>query len=804
MNTQVRSGADLKVLVIDNFDSFTHNICQYLSSSPQFRVRVTLVKNNEWDENELRERLSWIDAIVLSPGPGTPTDEKDFGICSEAIRQTKVPLLGVCLGFQGLCHLFGSKIVRAAEPMHGRISNVFHDSPTHKTENAQSIFDGVPSPFAAVRYHSLIVQEIPESFIRLAWTEDGILMGARHKSMPLHGVQFHPESICTESGRRILENFLSIAHQHKLSHNHSLDSCISEQEQSLRESDWNTNCSSPDMHRSFTPPPNENTPSPSFEIPNLLHEPRSFHYHIASAELHLDSQEIYTSLLAASSASFWLDSSRVECGLSRFSFMGASDGPLFHRISYDVRLRKMQVCSSIATSFPVIQAIQNADIFTNVQVLIDYVALKIQNKHATKILPFDFHCGYVGYFGYEVGELCGMPPCSSEAPDFLENVPDAFFLFCDRLLVVDHRESRVYAVELRSSEFIGESGWAETVIKTLSNHSPINSVLHGLSSFDDSHQSQEEPIHFSLERSKNEYIADIHTCFEKLRSGDSYEVCLTNKIVGSVNDPSFVQPLQAYLQLRKLNPAPYAAFINFGENISLACSSPERFLKIDGNHGIQSKPIKGTLPRGKTPEEDQKLKLSLENDEKSRSENLMIVDLIRNDLGIICKPGSVVVSKLMHVETYATVHQLISNVDGQLRTKVTATEAIRQCFPPGSMTGAPKKRTVEILQALEKSPRGVYSGTLGFLSLTGPADFAVVIRTITFSPQGFYIGTGGAIIVMSDAESEFDEIVLKGQAPIRSILRAAMGPKYSDDAAETAIFGLPGTLCDVVVRPSDS
>jgi para-aminobenzoate synthetase len=258
-----------------------------------------------------------------------------------------------------------------------------------------------------------------------------------------------------------------------------------------------------------------------------------------------------------------------------------------------------------------------------------------------------------------------------------------------------------------------------------------------------------------------EYAAAFTRVQEHLHAGNSYEVNLTYR----TRTPSPLAPAEAYLRLRAVNPAPYAGFLQHdvpGAQAWLLSSSPERYALVTADRTLETKPIKGTTPRGSTPEEDAAARERLASDPKYRAENLMIVDLLRNDLAMVCEVGSVEVPVLMEVESYASVHQLVSTVRGRLRDDVSTVGALRALFPAGSMTGAPKLRTMEIVEEVEATPRGAYSGAFGWVSGDGRADLGVVIRTLVTDgtaegATGYVLGTGGGITVASDLAEEYDE-----------------------------------------------
>jgi para-aminobenzoate synthetase len=685
----------MKTLLIDNYDSFTYNLFQLLAEANGDEPIV--VRNDELGWDELAELE--FDNIVVSPGPGRPDRESDFGVCGEAIRRSEVPLLGVCLGHQGLSWIHDGKVVNAPEVMHGRLSAVLHeDSP---------LFAGIPREFQAVRYHSLCVEQpLPEELQPIAWTSDGILMAVQHRQRPHWGVQFHPESICTEYGRRLLANFR-------------------------------------DLTTGIAGGRNGASVSASAPAAGAGSANGRARLELKAKRLDtlFDPERAFAHLYGKSENAFWLDSSMVD-ERARFSFMGDATGPLAATISYEAADGEVRV-----------ERGGEAEIHS--ESIFDYLSREMRRlRHLSDDLPFDFNCGFVGYFGYELKADCGGSSAHRSAQ------PDAAFVFADRLIAFDHVEQCTYVVCLadpaedpeEAERWIGATGLRLASLPPLAEPEWAEMGRGG------------EPVGFRLSRSHQQYLDDIAECKRQLFEGESYEICLTNKVTAEVRP----DPLPLYRTLRRVNPAPFSAFLRFGETAVLS-SSPERFLRVGRDRWAEAKPIKGTCPRGETPAEDVRLAEELRLGEKNRAENLMITDLLRNDLGVVCEVGTVHVPSLMHVETYETVHQLVSTVRGLLREELEPPDCIRACFPGGSMTGAPKKRTMEIIDELEGEARGVYSGAIGYLGLGGGCDLNIVIRTIVIDATSTTLGVGGAIVMQSDAEDEYQETLLKARAPMQAI-----------------------------------
>jgi para-aminobenzoate synthetase len=448
-----------------------------------------------------------------------------------------------------------------------------------------------------------------------------------------------------------------------------------------------------------------------------------------------EAERAFVHLYGSSSNAFWLDSSAGgERG--RFSFIGDSEGPLGAVVTYDIAARQVRVERRNGVE------VHDESIF-------DYLDRELRRLRPLSAgLPFDFDCGFAGYFGYELKADCGAD-AAHRAP-----TADAAFVFADRLIAFDHEQRCSYLLSLSATEGGAEAeAWIEQTSLRLAALPLLSEPVPA-----------REAVRLRPRRSDRRYREQIEACKRYLTAGHSYEICLTNKVVARVSP----DPLELYRALRRANPAPFAAYLRFGD-LAVLSSSPERFLAVDREGRAEARPIKGTSRRGSTADEDARLAAALRADEKNRAEHVTIVDLLRNDLGRVCAVGTVEVAELMRVETYETVHQLVSSVRGALREEVGPVECIRACFPPGSMTGAPKLRTMEILDELEGEARGPYSGAIGYLGLGGACDLSVAIRTIVLDGASASIGAGGAIVVDSDPEDEIAEMLLKAAAPAAAL-----------------------------------
>ncbi|WP_042174452.1 aminodeoxychorismate synthase component I [Streptomyces sp. NBRC 110035] len=707
----------MRTLLVDNYDSFTYNLFHYLSRVNGREPEVIRNDDPAWRPG----LLGSFDNVVLSPGPGTPHRPADFGLCAGIAEEGRLPVLGVCLGHQGMALAHGASVGRAPEPHHGRVCAVRH--------NGTGLFEGLPQPLEVVRYHSLAVTDLPPELEATAWSADGVLMGLRHRTLPLWGVQFHPESIGTREGHRLLENFRRLTEEHDRAGGHRPV----------------VTTGVPAQRR----PPEADTATAVAPAPATAGgaagggSPRRLRVVAERLRTRWDAEVAFDRLFRTGDHPFWLDSSRPGGRLGQLSVMGDASGPLARVASADVETGTVTVTEGGTTR------VEQSPFLAWLERDLAGLSTEVPD------LPFDFALGWVGCLGYELKAECDGD-AAHRSPD-----PDAVLVFADRALVLDHRTDTTYLLAL------AEDGDEEPARSWLASAAGTLETLAGREPGPCEAPASGGTGPVVLRHDRDAYLKLIDVCQQEIAAGETYEVCLTNMAETDTD----LDPWQAYRCLRRVSRAPFAAFLHFGP-MAVLSTSPERFLRIDRHGVMESKPIKGTRPRGADPREDERLARDLAANEKDRAENLMIVDLVRHDLGRCAQVGSVVADPVFQVETYATVHQLVSTVRARLRPGLSPVAAVRAAFPGGSMTGAPKIRTMQIIDRLEGGPRGVYSGAIGYFSLTGAVDLSIVIRTVVLSGNRLRYGVGGAVIALSDPAAEFEETAVKA-APLLRLLGAA-------------------------------
>lgn len=365
--------------------------------------------------------------------------------------------------------------------------------------------------------------------------------------------------------------------------------------------------------------------------------------------------------------------------------------------------------------------------------------------------PVPFIGGAVGFLSYELGGVVEKLPQPKSAPfpwDMTVGLYDVIAAF-------DTKERKAWVI----SNGYPESGPSERRARAEMRAEQLLSML-GTGPQGPIHQPS--VVRWRPEIDQRAYEANVTSAIEATYAGDIYQANISQRFLADI--PENTAPFEIYRCLREKSPAPFAAFINAGQGMNILSASPERFLQIDPERTVESRPIKGTRARGQTPKQDIALAEELLNSPKDRAENLMIVDLLRNDLSRVCWPGSISVPVLSGLETFPAVHHLVSIVSGTLQPGKTAIDLLRAAFPGGSITGAPKIKAMEVIQALEVSARGPYCGTVAWLGFDGTMDSSIVIRTIVMAGQTVVAQAGGGIVADSDPGQEYEESLLKARS----------------------------------------
>ncbi|CAO2648404.1 Nn.00g076710.m01.CDS01 [Neocucurbitaria sp. VM-36] len=844
-----------KILFLDAYDSFSNNIVALVEQN----VDVDVVKifiddpvltsiNTSGDQAAFLECLKGFDAIIAGPGPGWAKCDKDVGLMKslwELQDEHLIPVLGICLGFQSLCLAFGAEIEKLNEPKHGIISTILH--------KGQSIFRDVEQ-LLATQYHSLQVKldhpiqtkravrypaqlweptETCPHLQPLAWdfhseSNGAVLMGVKHIQKPFWGVQFHPESICTnDEGKRIIQNwwedaqswkrkrmFRSVMKQSSLSNTESLPKSFDDfwRELGFYNSKQNTAFS----HAKFTAKLDGATLAPEQLASLVAHGdgqslpdlPPSIVHCTTTGSGRLTVADVCELLEVPRHEAIVLESGLqsnllpMAVGTGRYSIIGLVIPEETLRLHYYAGTRRMQLRDGndeVHTEWNV------ADPWPYVREVMKSLQPSVPPRTSTWA---PFWGGLMGYASYEAGlETIGMSG-HEEAP-----YPDVCFAYITRSIVFDHQIKKVYVQSIRGEH---DESWVEDTTERIYEaagyksleSTPSSTPLPKPDPFE--HHSPMNRYIDSCEQlviDGAEYCAKVGSCQNAIADGQSYELCLTtrNEIrarrttgcrISRSEDNEHSWNL--YKRLTGQNPAPFGAYMRM-HNVHILSSSPERYMSWDRSQSAQCRPIKGTVQ--KKPGVTSEAANAILSSSKERAENLMIVDLTRHQLHGVYGSENVRVSQLMEVEEYETLWQLVSVIDAVpsgIRKPMTPEEwedpveyasgsgkqsvpylgfqAFVESLPPGSMTGAPKKRSCEILQKEEDGRRrGIYSGVLGYLDVGGGGDFSVVIRTAVKIDSAdndkedvWRIGAGGAVTSQSTPEGEYEEMLAKFQSTARA------------------------------------
>jgi para-aminobenzoate synthetase component 1 len=470
----------------------------------------------------------------------------------------------------------------------------------------------------------------------------------------------------------------------------------------------------------------------------------------------------YRELYHGQPYSFLLDSARDPQRLGRYSFLGGAPFLVYRAwrpaglptaAGARVQLCRLRDGQGETPAGPAVTEYV-ADVFADLQALLGRFRVPLPASP-----PVPFLAGAVGYFAYEAGHLIEDLP--DNAVDDL-GLPTVCFAFYDTLLAHDHQTGKSYLSVVGRGDSDAAARQNATRRRDDLGRAIAAFEANPPPPWTAAPSGQPVAVHGQFDEAG--YCQVVAAAREHILAGDVFEVCTTHRL----ESPFRGDPWRLYQELRRVNPAPFACYLHFPE-VQVVGSSPERFLRLGPERLAESRPIKGTRPRGLTAAEDERLARELAASAKDRAENLMIVDLVRNDLGRVCKLGSVHVPELLAVEEYSTVFQLVSTVRGELEAGRGPLDLVRACFPGGSMTGAPKIEAMKIIDRLEPVQRGIYSGAIGYLDFAGPLDLNIVIRTIVVKDGRAFYNVGGAVVADSDPVAEYQETLVKARALIGAL-----------------------------------
>ncbi|KAF1979143.1 para-aminobenzoate synthase component 1 [Bimuria novae-zelandiae CBS 107.79] len=863
-----------RILYLDAYDSFSNNIIAQLEQCTDAEVVKCYIDSDPetWHISESAKSQTAtpaafinyakaFDAIVAGPGPGSATCDEDVGwikVLWKLQEEDMIPVLSICLGFQSMCHAFGADIQRLQEPRHGLIAEILHSSAsifnsvrrlqTTQYHSLQVMLDHRIQTTRAVRYPTELwkpTEKCPD-LQPLAWDFDNkqngaVLMAARHTSNPFWGVQFHPESICTnDGGAQIIQNWWNEAR----SWNYKSNSKIFMDAGILR----GTVGSSPSQPK---------LSSIEALATRLVHgdgvcpvERTILNVQCAttgSGRLTVsDMVELFEGPRGEAivlESGLQRDLRPMAAGTGRHSIIGLIIPGETMRLHYSTHNHVMELRNG---NDKVVQKWHTQDPWQWIKLVTAQLRGMLGEKPKTTTWA-PFWGGFMGYASYEAGlETINVQP-REEA-----QCPDICFAYITRSIVVDHHLKKIYIQSIRSTD---DGAWISESLEKLYDavgrksleSSPNATPLPRPNPFE-----QQDPTLSTYLASctqsvadRDAYCASVLASQKHIADGQSYELCLTtaNEIHArkpricrlsrtEVNELSW----KLYKRLTSRNTAPFSAYMRL-HNVHVLSSSPERYISWDRQQTAQCRPIKGTV--SKDPGVTAAHAHDILSSPKERAENLMIVDLVRHQLHSVYGAGNVNVSQLMQVEEYETVFQLVSVVEGippsicsqqsqtpdyawqhtpyssststtqhqaQHEEQMLGFEAFTKSLPPGSMTGAPKKRSCELLHPLEGPTRrrGIYSGVLGYLDIGGAGDFSVVIRTAvkidTANPASatedvWTIGAGGAITALSDPHDEYEEMLAKFRSTARAF-EDSQDP-HVEEVEKTDLRGVWSRLMEV-------
>jgi para-aminobenzoate synthetase len=753
-------------------------------------VLVTVIPiDYKWPCQYMHRFLDQFDAIVAGPGPGSPVNPDDVGIMRDIWKVENIPILGICLGFQSLCYHYGATIKMLPEPRHGKVVGFTHSK--------SDIFEGLPK-FSVTLYHSLRAElghplEISGDFsngkecwlpslqckdlLPLAWyrgdgsKSEATLMAVRHCCRPLWGFQFHPESCKSDFAcYKLVENWWSSVLNFNATTRSSLKRPSSVTNDGIKDS----------------------ADSDEWTVAGLLRwcgsSTNKTSYRILD-RCKLTAEMICEIVDVPNVPSVVLESN------SRYSIISVPS-PGAWVLEYSVATRRCSLERLSDSKTGEVLELRKGQLWDALRRLLKAKRVTIGKDDVP------FWGGFMGFFSYEMG----LEKWDFACQDHMENekTSDASLVWVERSIVVDRKTDKIYIQSIR--EFDDEvGGWLDITMKRILRFLHITdmkdiifdlAVTCGLGLSDSNYflrlQHSNEQLASRMVREsqitlpdERNYKARIKACQEYIRAGESYELCLTDEtriLLPNCRNESerAVRPWILYKRLLSYNPAAFSAYAKIGK-AKIISSSPECFLQWDRANTFVMKPMKGTVK--KTPDMTFEKAQKILNTPKEMGENLMIADLIRHDLFSFCGSGNVTVDKLLEVEDHNRVYQLVTHIKGSIvklppvmvkrRSEPPAPSiyhdhlALPMCLPPGSMTGAPKKRSCELLESVELRKRSVYSGVMGYLDLGGGGSFSVLIRTAFSWSNGksgketWRIGAGGAVTALSTAEGEWEEMITK-------------------------------------------